>query len=261
MVLFDSHAHYDDARFDENRASVLDGIFAQTDVSYIVNVGTNPQTSRASVELAHTYSGIYAAVGIHPSDACRIADEDAAFRELQALLADPKAVAIGEIGLDYHYDDTPRDVQYRYFERQMEWARKTGYPVIIHDREAHGDCMDMIRRFPEVTGILHSFSGSVEMVTELVRRGWYISFSGVITFKNAAKILDCVRAVPDDRLLLETDCPYLAPVPVRGSTNHSGNLIYTARAAADVRGTDIETICRMTAQNAACVYRLGDLEL
>ena len=142
----------------------------------------------------------------------------------------------------------------------MRLAAQTGYPVIIHNREAHGDCMDMIRRFPEVHGILHSFSGSREMAAELVRRGWYISFSGVITFKNASRVLEALRAVPQDRLLIETDCPYLAPVPMRGKTNHSGYLLYTAEAAATVLGMETEELCRITTENALRVYRIGDMQ-
>lgn len=256
MILFDSHAHYDDARFEENRASLLHEIFTQTPVRYILNAGTNVQTSENALRLADCYDGMYASVGVHPNDAASVADPDAAFDRLEKMLCHPKAVAIGEIGLDYHYDDTPRDLQMAFFERQMDWAARSGYPVIIHDREAHGDCMEVIRRYPTVHGILHSFSGSAEMVAELVKRGWYISFSGVITFRNAAKILDAVRAVPDDRLLIETDCPYLAPVPMRGKTNHSGYLTYTAEAAAAVRGQTLQELCRITTQNALRIYRI-----
>ncbi len=260
MILFDTHAHYDDPRFDGDRRAVLKSVFSDTPVRYITNVGTNFDTSRTSLELAEQYDGMFAAVGVHPSDCLGAGDPNEGMTRLAAMLEHPKAVAIGEIGLDYHYDDTPRDVQAVWFEAQMRLAAQTGYPVIIHDREAHGDCMDMIRRFPEVHGILHSFSGSREMTAELVRRGWYISFSGVITFKNASRVLEALRAVPQDRLLIETDCPYLAPVPMRGKTNHSGYLLYTAEAAATVLGMETEELCRITTENALRVYRIGDMQ-
>ncbi len=176
---------------------------------------------------------------------------------LHTLLKEEKAVAIGEIGLDYHYDFSDRETQMRFFRSQMDLAAETGLPVIIHDREAHGDVFDIIRAYRErVRGILHSCSAAREQVREYVKMGWYISFSGTITFKNAAGILDSVRAVPQDRILVETDCPYLAPVPMRGKLNHSGYLHYTAARAAELLGMEYEAFCEAEAANARAIFKI-----
>lgn len=249
--IFDSHAHYDDARFDGVREEILGQILSHGTVSHIVNVATNPDNARNAIALAEAYPQIYAAVGVHPSDCLKSGEIEQAMETLTGMLRHDKVVALGEIGLDYHYDDTPREVQKIWLRRQMALARTLSVPVIIHDREAHGDCMEIVQEFPDVRGVFHSFSGSAEMARDLVRRGWYISFSGVITFKNAAKILDAVRAVPDDRLLVETDCPYLAPHPMRGQTNRSDFLVYTVTAAAEARGEDPQALADRTAENAA----------
>ncbi len=254
--IFDSHAHYDDARFDDCRDALLTSLFQSKTVSHLVNIGTNLQTSQNSIDLAERYPQIYAAVGIYPGDCLTCGEEDKVLETIAAMLCHEKVVAIGEIGLDYHYDETPREIQRHWMRRQMELARETGFPVILHDREAHGDCMDIIREFPEVTGVFHCYSGSAEMIPEIIRRGWYVSFSGVITFKNANRILDAVRAVPDDRILVETDCPYLAPHPMRGKTNRSDYLTYTLQAAAMARSVDVQQLCDQTAENAKRFYRI-----
>lgn len=255
-VLFDTHAHYFDARFDGDREAAIDAVFRGSEVGYILNAGTNPGTSAACIALAERYAGMYAAVGMHPEDCSTYFDFDAELDGIRRMLAHPKAVAIGEIGLDYHWEPRDEEYQKKWFRAQMALARETGYPVIIHDRDAHGDTMDIIREFDGVTGILHSYSGSAEMIRELVRRGYYISFSGVITFKNASRILEAVRAVPRDRLLLETDCPYLAPHPMRGRRNDSSLMVYTAEKAAEVRGEDFSELCRYTTENARRIYRI-----
>ncbi|MFA6947720.1 MAG: TatD family hydrolase [Eubacteriales bacterium] len=267
LALFDAHAHYDDSRFDNpdgdtpERFALLDKLFSTGEVSYIANIGTNLETSAASLELAGRYENIYAACGIHPSDCMRYDDIAGTLDALRSLLSNPKCRAIGEIGLDYHYDDTPSDIQMKWFDAQLALAEETGYPVVVHDREAHGDCMDAVRRHRGARGVFHSYSGSAETARELVSLGWYISFTGVITFKNASRIAEVVKSVPDDRIMIETDCPYLAPVPMRGRENHSGYLRYTAETAAGLRGQTIEVLARLTRENALRFYRITPQEM
>lgn len=261
--LFDSHAHYYDSRFARELGgseALLQSLFAG-DVCGIVNIGTDPENSREVVREAARWGGMYATVGIHPGDGQRLPDIDAALLEIEALLCDAKGnkiVALGEIGLDYHYEDTDKAKQLYFFEKQLQMAEKYNLPVVIHDREAHGDCFDAVCRHPSVTGVFHSYSGSAEMARDLVRRGWYISFSGVVTFKNAPKVREAVAAVPLDRLLIETDCPYLAPHPYRGRINHSGYLSYTAAAMAEVKGITVDELIVATRQNAE---RLFDIKI
>ena len=234
LEIIDTHAHYDDARFDENREAVIAGVLHTGYIRNIVNVGCDIASSKTSLALAHKYPHFYAACGIHPHECGKIADAKKTLAQLEELLSDKKCVALGEIGLDYHYDFSDREIQKQWFEYQMQLAEKLDMPVVIHDREAHGDCMDIVRKYPNVRGEFHSFSGSAETAAELIKRGWYISFSGVITFKNASKILDVVKSVPPERIMIETDCPYLAPVPMRGKDNNSSYLKYTAEAAGSV---------------------------
>lgn len=259
--MLDSHAHYYDSRFFEELGgtdALLEALF-ETDLSAIVNIGTDPQYSRLVVSEAAKWPHMYATVGIHPGDGQRLPDIDAALAEIEAMLPgarEKKIVAIGEIGLDYHYDDTDRDKQLYFFEKQLEMAEKWHLPVVIHDREAHGDCFDAICRHPAVTGVFHSYSGSAEMAKDLCRRGWYISFSGTVTFKNAPKVREAVAAVPLDRLLTETDAPYLAPVPYRGKLNHSGYMRYTAAAMAQVKGITPDEMVRATRENAERLFNI-----
>ncbi len=251
--IFDSHAHYDDARFDEERDTLLATLFANG-VTGIVNVGTNPQTIRSTLSLAQTYPALYAAVGFYPHETHHCTDAD--YLWLETILQHPKVVAIGEIGLDFHYDDAPREVQLAAFDRQMQLAQKTGFPVVIHDREAHGACMDMVRRYPKVQGVFHSYSGSAEMAKELIARGWMISFSGSVTFKNAHHLWEAAQAVPLEAMLLETDAPYLAPVPMRGKTNHSDYIRYTAEKIAQLKDLPTAQVLTACAQNARRFFRL-----
>lgn len=243
MNLFDTHAHYIDARFEEEYEgganALLPEVFA-SGVSYILNVGTNPENSVRAIEQAKKYEGMFAAVGIHPTD-CQYLEgaPDEELAKIRALLEkreENKIIALGEIGFDYHYDDTDKEKQTEYFEKQIKLALEYDLPVIIHDRDAHGDCFDTVRKYPELRGVFHSYSGSREMALDLVRRGWYISFSGVISFKNAPRVREVAAALPADRILIETDCPYLAPVPYRGKLNHSGYMKFTLSALADARG-------------------------
>lgn len=261
--LFDSHAHYTDARFASEQPGGADALLETLfsgEVGHIINVGSSLESSRAAVEQAARYDGMYAAVGIHPEELPQA--PSSALDELEQLLrrreAD-KIVALGEIGLDYHWEPERRAEQAELFEAQLYLARKYDLPVIIHDREAHGDCFDMIRRFPDVRGVFHSYSGSPELARELCRRGWYISFSGVLTFKNARKTPEVAVIVPDELLLIETDCPYLAPVPHRGELNHSGLMRHTAERLAELRGVDYGRIVELTEANAARLFGIGSV--
>ena len=261
MKYFDSHTHYYDERFESEISEGVDtliGALLKDSVSYIVNIGTSPATSRQAIEQAKRYPNMYTAIGIHPSDTRFLSDIDSELAEIEQLILDPenKCVCLGEIGLDYHYDGTDKEKQMEYFERQMLLAEKLELPVCIHDREAHADVMDVIRRHPNVKGILHSFSGSAEMALELVKLGYYISFSGTLTFTNARKPREVAAVLPHDRVLIETDCPYLTPHPHRGKTNHSGYLSYTNAVLASVFGVSEEECARITEENARRIFAI-----
>jgi len=256
MKYFDSHAHYYDDRFEsecEKSADELIGALLSDKVSYIVNVGTSPETSRLAIAQAKRHKNMYTAIGIHPGD-CRFieASPDRAIEEIRELILRPegKCVALGEIGLDYHYPDTDKEKQAEYFEKQMLLAEELGLPVVIHDRDSHADVMEIIRRHPGIKGVLHSFSGSAEMAAELVSLGYMISFSGTLTFKNARRPKEVAASVPCERILIETDAPYLAPHPERGTLNHSGKLVYTNAALAEIKGISEEECARLTEENA-----------
>ena len=260
MTLFDSHAHCDDARYSSEYEGGTDKLIKdcfESGVANIINIGTCIENSRASIELAHKYDGMYASCGIHPCE-CKSENElEAIIDELEILLKDEKAVAIGEIGLDYHWQDVPKDIQILYFERQMALAEKLNMPVIIHDREAHGDCLEIIKRFPRVKGVFHSFSGSPEMASELVKLGWYISFSGTVTFKNARVPKEVCKIVPEHRLLIETDSPYLCPTPHRGELNRPSYVFFTCEEIARQRASDVEHIAEITYQNAKRLFNIN----
>ncbi len=269
--IFDSHAHYFDARFERELEGGAEAILSKimpAPVSYILNVGTDPRNSALAVRQAMAHEGMYAAVGIHPGDCHYLADREAAMAELRELLGteedrrSKKIVAIGEIGLDYHFDhygEIPMDkaLEQWYFERQLALARELELPVIIHDREAHGDCFETVLRYPEVRGVFHSFSGSAEMARELARRGWYISFSGTLTFQNAERIRMAARSVPRDRLLIETDAPYLAPHPMRGKINHSGLLVHTLGTLSSIWECSPAEAADQTAKNAKKLFSVS----
>lgn len=250
-LIFDTHAHYDDAAFDEDRYDVLNRLFSQ-EVCGIVNQGTTVSTSRLSVELAHRYPAMYAAVGIHPE--CADANSLEALALLRPLYDDPKVVAVGEIGLDYYYD-VPKELQKSVFEAQLRLANELKLPAVIHDREAHGDVLELLRQY-RPAGIVHCFSGSKEMAAEVVRLGMYIGMGGVVTFKNSRKAVEVIESIPLTHLVLETDCPYLAPVPFRGKRNDSGLIRHTAEKIAAIRGVATDEILKITTENAYKVYQI-----
>jgi TatD DNase family protein len=235
----------------------IDTLLAEK-VSYIIDIGASPATSRLVIEQAKKHKNMYCAVGIHPSDTRFLTDMETDLAEIREMILDKsnKVVCLGEIGLDYHYPDTDKEKQMRYFESQMQMAEELNIPVCIHDRESHADVMDVIRRFPRVKGVLHSFSGSVEMAEELVKLGWMISFSGTLTFTNARKPKEVAAALPHESVMIETDCPYLAPHPKRGSLNHSGNLEYTNAVLAAIWGITPEECASITEENAKRFFRL-----
>ncbi len=261
MKYFDSHAHYYDERFssecDMGVDQLIDSLF-EDNVSFIINVGTSPETSREAIAQAKNHSKMYTAVGIHPSDSRFLSDPESEIAEIKSMILDPenKCVALGEIGLDYHYPDTDKEKQMRYFDMQMSLAEELDIPVVIHDRESHEDVMTVIRRHPKVRGVLHSFSGSREMAEEFVKLGWYISFSGTISFTNARKPKEVAAAMPKNKVLIETDAPYLAPHPHRGTLNHSGKLEFTNRALAAVWGISEEECAKITEENAKRFFGL-----
>jgi len=253
-MLIDTHAHIQDEKFDEDRAEVIERAMA-AGVECIINIGDTIESSARAVKLAEDYPGIYAAVGIHPQEAgTMMASHD----ELLASWAElSKVVAIGEIGLDYYYENCSRQCQREVFIRQLDVARQMHLPVSIHDREAHGDLMEIIKKEGKgIRGVIHCFSGSWEMARELLKRGWYLGIDGPLTFKNAAKLPEIVQQVPLERLLVETDSPYLAPVPKRGHRNEPAFVRFVAEKAAEIRGISFEEFAGATTQNARDLFDL-----
>ena len=261
MKYFDSHAHYYDERFEsecEKSVDCLIDALRAEEVSYIINVGTSPETSRAAIAQAQGRERMYTALGIHPSDTRFLSDIDSELADIESLIKNPlsKCVCLGEIGLDYHYPETDAVKQMKYFEAQLELARSLKMPVCIHDREAHGDILDTLKRYPDVTGVLHSYSGSCEMARELIDMGYYISFSGTLTFTNARKVREAAARVPREIVMIETDCPYLAPHPFRGRLNHSGYLEYTCRTLAQIFSITEEECAELTDKNARRLFSI-----
>ena len=256
-MLFDTHAHYDDEAFDTDRDALLTAL-PQRGVGLILNPGCDVESSRKAAAYAAAYPHVYAAVGIHPENCGGCTADDLA--AIRALAQQPKVVAIGEIGLDYHYEDVPRAQQRVAFEKQLSLAEELDLPVIVHEREAHGDAMDILRAHPRATGVFHCFSGSPEMALWLVERGWYIGFTGVVTFKNARRAVEAVQALPLDRILIETDCPYMAPEPYRGRRNDSRYVPLVAAKIAALRGLTPEEAGALTAANARRLFRIPDGE-
>jgi len=245
-MYFDTHAHYDNPRFDADRRTLLERLPRQG-ISLVLNPGYDMPSSRMAVALADDYPFIYASVGFHPHDAKEMLTGD--LDRLETLTRHPKVVAVGEIGLDYHYDHSPREVQRARFREQMGLARRVGLPAIIHQREAAEDTLAVLRDFRDVRGVVHCYSGSLEMARMLLDMGWYISFTGVVTYKNARKSHEVIRAMPRDRLMLETDAPYMAPEPYRGKRCSSLYLPQIAGAVAELWGVTTEEVAAITTEN------------
>ena len=253
-MLFDTHAHMDDRAFDEDRNELLKDLPNQG-IQLLMNPGCSLASSYNTSKLSQEYDYIYAAVGSHPDVADEV-NEDVLEEYRKLCKQNPKIKAIGEIGLDYHYEDIPREIQLKAFRMQMELAKELGLPVIVHERDAHEDGMKVVDEFPTVKGVFHCYSGSAEMAKELVKRGWYIGFTGVLTFKNARKALEVAASIPMDRIVLETDCPYMAPEPFRGKRNDPGKLYRMAEKLAELRGMTVEEIHRITPENGKRLYRM-----
>ena len=263
--IIDSHAHYFDHRFENEYEGGADRLLTEvvfpSGVEAIINVGTDPENSLRCIEQAKKYERMYAAVGIHPSDCQRLSgDAETEVAKIRDLLdteekrRENKIVAIGEIGFDYYWQPVMKERQREFFELQLSLAQELDLPVIIHDREAHGDCFETVLKYPQVRGVFHSFSGSAEMARELTRRGWYISFSGVITFKNARRVREVAALTDPEKILIETDCPYLSPEPYRGKLNSSARLCHTVEALADAMGVSVDRAVSLTSENARRLF-------
>ena len=251
MTLFDTHAHYDDEAFDADRDTVLsafDGL--------VIDPGCTLESSRAAVALANRYPHVYAAVGIHPENCGGFLTEH--LDELRRLARQSKVVAIGEIGLDYYWaENPPREFQRQVFRAQLELALELDLPVIIHDREAHGDSLAIVKEYPALRGVFHCYSGSVEMAKELLQMGWYLGFDGPVTYKNARRTVEVAEMIPIDRILVETDSPYMSPVPVRGKRNDSRNVAYIVEKLAQIKGISSDEMAILTLANGKKLFGIG----
>ncbi len=254
-MLFDTHAHLNDPAFDPDRAELMAGL-ADKGIGLVMNAGCSLKSSRDIIRMAEQYPWLYASVGSHPDSADEV--NETVIEEYRALCHHEKVKAIGEIGLDYYYEDIPREIQKQAFRMQMELAKEVGLPVIIHEREAHDDGMRIVKEFPTVKGVFHCYSGSAEMARQLVNMGWYIGFTGVLTFKNARKAVETAASIPLDRIVLETDCPFMAPEPYRGKRNDPGYLPKMAEKLAEIRGISVDEAIHITTENAKRLYRIED---
>ena len=251
-LIFDTHAHYDDTAFDADRDALLAAMPAQG-VGLILDPGCDIETSQKAVALAEQYPHVYAAVGYHPENCAPYTPAD--LDVLRELAKHPKVVAIGEIGLDYYWEENPpKEFQQEVFRAQLALAQELHLPVIVHDRDAHADCFEIVKEFPALRGVFHCYSGSVEMARELWKRGWYTGFDGPVTYKNARKTVEVAQEVPLDKLLLETDSPYMAPVPVRGTRNDSRNIVHIAEKIAELRGITVDEIIRIARENGKRLF-------
>ncbi len=255
-MLFDSHAHFDDAQFDNDREELLQSL-GRYNVGYVTNIGADMHTSELSVELANTHDFIYAAIGVHPGETRYLTDFD--MEHLRRLaLANKKVRAIGEIGLDYHYmEDTDAELQQHWLKKQLQLAKELNLPAVIHDRESKGDCIRILKEMQVTNAVMHCFSGSAETAMDLVDMGFMISFTGVLTFKNARRAVEACKVIPLDRLMIETDCPYLAPEPHRGERNFSGYVGLVAAKMAEIKGVSVEEIEKITTENALRFYGIA----
>lgn len=250
--IFDTHAHYDDLKFDEDRDELLKNL-PENGVEYVINCGCDLKSCEKTFDICNSFDYFYCAFGIHPSE---IDDNSVAeFEKIKEMCTYEKCVAVGEIGLDYHYDFVPKDKQLDFFEKQLQFAVEADLPVIVHDREAHEDTLTLLKKY-RPKGVLHCFSGSVEMAKEIIKLGMYIGLGGAVTFKNARKPLEVAEYLPEDRLLLETDCPYMAPVPNRGKRCTSDMIALTAEKIAEVRNIDTQQLINKTNQNALELFKI-----
>ncbi|MBR4723856.1 MAG: TatD family hydrolase [Clostridia bacterium] len=254
-MLFDSHAHYNDKKFDEDRFEILDSM-RKNGIGYIVNAADSMESIDKILPLCQKYDFMYAAVGVHPEEAGGLSEED--MQLLKKFSGHNKVCAIGEIGLDYHYDDVPKDVQKYWFDRQLTLAEEVNLPVIIHDREAHSDCIDILKKhdIKRIGGVMHCYSGSGEMAKDIFALGMYFGFGGTVTFKNAKKVQRAAAEVPLERIVIETDCPYLAPEPHRGERNSSLLIHYVAEKLAEIKGITKDEVEEVTFRNAKLLYRI-----
>ena len=254
-MIFDTHAHYDDERFDEDRDALLRSM-KDAGIGNIVNIGANMVSSKRSLDLAAEYDFMYAAVGVHPSDCAELDDEK--IEQLKAMSSFPKCVAIGEIGLDYYWPEPEHELQKKWFKRQIALAREVELPIIVHSRDAAADTVDILKseNAGELGGVVHCFSYSKEIAEECVKMGFYIGIGGVITFKNGRKMKEVAEVIPIEKIILETDCPYLAPEPFRGKRNSSLYLPYVVSAMAQIKGISEEEVISITEANAREMYRL-----
>ena len=250
-MLFDTHCHVNDGAYAEDRPAVFDRA-AAAGVGLMICPATDMETSAQCIAMAREHDGLYAAVGIHPEDLAGAAEGD--FAVIRELAAHEKCAAIGEIGLDYYWDASRREEQKELFAKQLELALELDKPVIIHDREAHADTFEIVGRYPELRGVFHCYSGSAEMAKELLKRGWYLGFDGPITYKNARKNIETLEICPLDRILIETDSPYLSPVPMRGKRNDSRNLQYIAAKIAEVKGISAEDAAKISLENGRRLF-------
>ena len=254
-MLFDTHAHLNDPAFDQDRETVLLSL-KEKGVEYVMNVGCCLESSRDCIAMAEKYPFVYASVGSHPDSADEVNDE--VLEQYRQMARHPKVKAIGEIGADYYYETIPREIQLKAFRMQMELARELDMPVIVHERNAHDDGMKVVKEFKDVTGVFHCYSGSAEMARQLVNMGWYIGFTGVLTFKNARKAVETAQQIPLERIVLETDCPFMAPEPFRGKRNDPGYLFRMAEKLAEIRGISVEEVHAITTENAKRLYRITE---
>lgn len=252
-MFFDTHAHLNDERFDDDREELISS-FKANDISYVCEIGYDIESSKKAYELSQSHDFIYCAVGVHPHDTENLTDGD--LDEIKKLLMCDKVKALGEIGLDYYYDNSPRDIQKKWFIKQLELAQEMKCPISVHTRDAMEDTINILKKHGNGDGIIHCYSGSKESAKILLDMGYYISFAGPVTFKNANSILDVIRYVPCDRMLIETDSPYLAPVPFRGKRNCPIYVKEVAKTISEIRGADIEEIADITLNNAKKVYRI-----
>ena len=254
VKIIDSHAHYDDSAFDGDREQLLSSMF-ESSVELVIEMGCSMESSRNSVALSQKYPQIYAAVGVHPEDCSKV--YDGYIEELEQLSRNEKVVAIGEIGLDYHYDGFDREKQIEVFEQQLILAQRLNLPVVIHSRDATKDCMELLKKY-KPKGVVHCFSGSAETAKEIISLGMYIGFTGVLTFKNARKAIEACEVIPTDRLLLETDCPYMAPVPFRGKRCDSTMIRFTAEKMAEIKGVTPDKIQEICNNNAKILFAIAN---